>query len=148
MHSKHSNSLHSVTCRTGSLEMSKANWTGCAIVTCRTGSLEIVVAYRREPKFVTCRTGSLEKTLNAVCLRLSVTCRTGSLIYPFLKPARRHSRAGGNPDLPAQKPVGEKGFLNSTFWIPACAGMTKRCGCVPVCFKSVDIPFVSSVEAV
>ncbi|KJJ12936.1 hypothetical protein HMPREF3156_02405, partial [Neisseria sp. HMSC06F02] len=34
----------------------------------------------------------------------------------------RHSRAGGNPVLSAQKSIGKKSFLNSTFWIPACAG--------------------------
>ena len=74
-------------------------------------------------KPVTCRTGSLENLLPDLLPVVSVTCRTGSLIPIFsLKPC-------------------------STV-IPAQAGMMKRCGCVPMCFKSVDIPFVSSVEAV
>ena len=75
------------------------------------------------PAQVTCRTGSLEKTGSPRNTLAKVTCRTGSLIPIFsLKPC-------------------------STV-IPAQAGMMKRCGCVPMCFKSVDIPFVSSVEAV
>ena len=78
------------------------------VVTCRTGSLENIKCECAKYQTVTCRTGSLESLLPDPLIRLPVTCRTGSLIHPFLKPARRHSRAGGNPDLPAQKPVGKK----------------------------------------
>ena len=39
-------------------------------------------------------------------------------------PAYARTGYGRNPVLSAQKSVGQKGFLNSAFWIPACAGMT------------------------
>lgn len=66
------------------------------VVTCRTGSLENIKCECAKYQTVTCRTGSLESLLPDPLIRLPVTCRTGSLIHPFLKPARRHSRAGGN----------------------------------------------------
>ena len=44
-----------------------------------------------------------------------------SLVGSYVTPLCRHSRAGGNPVLSAQKLIGQKGFLNSASWIPAVA---------------------------
>ena len=52
---------------------------GIFSVTCRTGSLEISDSVPTENKVVTCRTGSLEMAVIRIAGISSVTCRTGSL---------------------------------------------------------------------